>query len=49
MRDRASKALAGASLPGEPRTYDTRSKRSGVPLTTRQRSTNKATKPPSQN
>jgi hypothetical protein len=34
MSDRASKALAEASLPGEPRTYDTRSKRSGVPLTT---------------
>jgi hypothetical protein len=30
----ASKALAEASLPGEPRTYDTTSKRSGVPLTT---------------
>jgi len=34
MSDRASKALAAASLPGEPRTYDARSKRSGVPLTT---------------
>jgi hypothetical protein len=34
MSDRASKALAEASLPGEPRIYDTRSKRSGVPLTT---------------
>jgi hypothetical protein len=34
MSDRASKALVEASLPGEPRTYDTRSKRSGVPLTT---------------
>jgi len=34
MSDRASKALAEASLPGEPRTYDARSKRSGVPLTT---------------
>ena len=34
MSDRASKALAEASLPGEPRTYDTTSKRSGVPLTT---------------
>ena len=34
MSDRASKALAEASLPGEPRTYNTRSKRSGVPLTT---------------
>ena len=28
------KALAEASLPGEPRIYDARSKRSGVPLTT---------------
>jgi hypothetical protein len=34
MSDRASKALAEASLPGESRTYDTISKRSGVPLTT---------------
>ena len=34
MSDRASKALAEASLPGEPRTYDAISKRSGVPLTT---------------
>jgi hypothetical protein len=34
MGDRASKALAEASLPGEPRTYDARSKRSGVPLST---------------
>src|SRR5271170_6056832 len=34
MSDRASKALAEASLPGEPRRYDARSKRSGVPLTT---------------
>ncbi|PQE29011.1 hypothetical protein CJF30_00004068 [Rutstroemia sp. NJR-2017a BBW] len=34
MSDRASKALAEASLPGEPRTYGARSKRSGVPLTT---------------
>jgi hypothetical protein len=34
MSDRASKALAEASLPGEPQTYDARSKRSGVPLTT---------------
>ena len=34
VRNRASKALAEASLPGEPRTYDARSKRSGVPLTT---------------
>jgi hypothetical protein len=34
MSDRASKALVEASLPGEPRTYDTISKRSGVPLTT---------------
>ena len=34
MSDPASKALAEASLPGEPRTYDARSKRSGVPLTT---------------
>jgi hypothetical protein len=34
MSDRASKALAEASLPGEPRTYDARSKRSEVPLTT---------------
>jgi Tc5 transposase DNA-binding domain len=34
MSDRASKALAEASLPGEPRTYDATSKRSGVPLST---------------
>jgi hypothetical protein len=34
MSDRASKALAEASLPGEPRTYDATSKRSRVPLTT---------------
>ena len=34
MSDRASKALAEASLPGEPRTYRARSKRSGVPLST---------------
>jgi hypothetical protein len=34
MTDRTSKALAEASLPGEPRTYNTRSKRSRVPLTT---------------
>jgi hypothetical protein len=34
MSDRASRALAEASLPGEPQTYDARSKRSGVPLTT---------------
>jgi len=34
MSDRASKALAEDYLPGEPRTYDTRSKRSGVPLST---------------
>jgi hypothetical protein len=34
MSDRASKALAEASLPGYRRIYDTRSKRSGVPLTT---------------
>ena len=34
MSDRAYKALAEASLPGEPRTYDARSKRSGVQLTT---------------
>ena len=34
MSDRASRALAEASLPGEPRTYDATSKRSGVPLTT---------------
>jgi hypothetical protein len=33
MSDRASKTLAEASLPGEPRTYDTRSKRNKVPLT----------------
>jgi hypothetical protein len=34
MSDHASKALAEPSLPGEPRTYDAISKRSGVPLTT---------------
>jgi hypothetical protein len=34
MSDRASKALAEASLPGEPRTYNARLKRSGVPLST---------------
>jgi hypothetical protein len=34
MSDRASKALVEASLLGEPRIYDARSKRSGVPLTT---------------
>jgi hypothetical protein len=34
MSDRASKALEEAFLPGEPRIYDARSKRSGVPLTT---------------
>jgi len=34
MSDRASKALVEASLLGEPRIYDTTSKRSGVPLTT---------------
>jgi hypothetical protein len=34
MSDRASKALAEVPLPGEPGTYDARSKRSGVPLTT---------------
>jgi hypothetical protein len=34
MSDCASKALAEASLPGEPRTYDATSKRSGVPLST---------------
>jgi hypothetical protein len=34
MTDRASKALAEASLLGEPRTYDATLKRSGVPLTT---------------
>jgi hypothetical protein len=32
MSDRASKALAEPSLPGEPRTYDATSKRSGVPI-----------------
>jgi hypothetical protein len=34
MSDRASKALAEASLPGEPQTYknDVRQKRSGVPM-----------------
>ncbi|CAG8974028.1 hypothetical protein HYALB_00008577 [Hymenoscyphus albidus] len=34
MSDRASKALVEASLPGEPRTYDSISKRSGVPSST---------------
>jgi hypothetical protein len=34
MSDRASTALTEASLPGEPRTYDATSKRSGVPLST---------------
>lgn len=34
MSDRAIKALAEASLPGEPLTYDARSKRSGALLTT---------------
>ena len=34
MTDRTSKALAVASLLGEPRTYDATSERSGVPLTT---------------
>src|SRR5436190_24016394 len=34
MSDRASKALAEASLAGEPQTYDARSKHSGVPLST---------------
>lgn len=34
MSDRASKALAEDSLPGEPRTYDTILKRTEVPLTT---------------
>jgi len=34
MSDRASKALIEASLLGEPRIYDARLKRSGVPLTT---------------
>ncbi len=34
MSDRASEALAEASLLGEARTYDAISKRSGVPLTT---------------
>jgi hypothetical protein len=34
MSDRASKVLAEVSLPGEPRTYDAISKRSGVRLTT---------------
>jgi hypothetical protein len=34
MSDRASIALAEASLPGEPRTYDAISKCSGVPPTT---------------
>jgi hypothetical protein len=34
MSDRASKALAEAGLPGEPRTYDAISKRSEVPPST---------------
>jgi len=34
MSDRASKALAEASLPGEPRIYNAISKRSGVLLST---------------
>jgi len=34
MSDRASKAVIEASLPGEPRMYNTRSKRSGDPLIT---------------
>jgi hypothetical protein len=34
MSDRASKALVGASLLGEPRIYDAISKRSGVPSST---------------
>jgi hypothetical protein len=34
MGDRASKALEEACLPGESQTYNARSKRSGVPLTT---------------
>jgi hypothetical protein len=34
MSDCASKALVEASLPGEPRTYDAISKRTGVPPST---------------
>ena len=34
MSNYTSKALVEASLLGEPRTYNARSKRSGVPLTT---------------
>jgi hypothetical protein len=34
MRDRASEVLAEGLLPGESKTYDARSKRSGVPLST---------------
>src|SRR6187402_813601 len=34
MTDRACKALAEAFQPGEPRTYDVTSNRSGVPLST---------------
>jgi len=34
MSDRASRALAESSLPGEPRTYDAISKRRNVPLST---------------
>ena len=36
MNDRASRALVESDLPGEPRTYDAISKRSRVPLTSRQ-------------
>ncbi|PVH70495.1 hypothetical protein DL98DRAFT_521563, partial [Cadophora sp. DSE1049] len=34
MNDRASEVLAEGFLPGESRTYDARSKRSGVPFST---------------
>jgi len=34
MHDRASEVLAEGILPGESRTYDARSKCSGVPLST---------------
>jgi hypothetical protein len=34
MTDRASRALTESDLPGEPRTYDTISKRSNVPIST---------------
>ena len=34
MNDRASEVLAEGFLPGESRTYNARSKRSGVPLST---------------